>query len=98
MSNSYLTGNAVVITLSVFSGDAPADPESLSLNIEAPNSVLPSLTTYEATVAGPITKVSTGVYTYMLILNTPGVYKYRWYSSTGAVEGIINCTASILKQ
>ena len=92
--NSYLVGNAVVTTLSVVSDGALTDPSSLSLDIEAPDNPTPTTIVYGA---GTITRQSTGIYKYTLNLAVPGLYKYRWHTSSSAVEGIIFARHSLLK-
>ncbi len=53
-----------------------ADPDVVTLKIEAPDGVITNITTQP-----PIVPISTGYYSYDLITTLPGIYSYQWTGS-----------------
>ena len=70
-----LTGTFTDITLAVF------DPTDVNLTVKSPLGIS---TTYTY-AAAEITRASTGVYTYDLLLDRAGLWNYRWFSTTDGV-------------
>ena len=91
-----MIGNATVITLNVTKDNVLVDPIVLTFEYETP-----ALTTvtYTYGVGTDITKVSTGVYQVILLLDQAGMWRYNWRSTNpnhGAVEGTLIVNPSII--
>lgn len=88
--NSYDVGNIIVLQANFYSGTPAAlvDPTSVKVLVSSPSG--------PATLFTP-TRISKGVYTYLLDLESQGVWQYRWTCSgniKAAANGALICTPS----
>jgi hypothetical protein len=82
--NHYTVGQAVTVqgTWTNKSTGVAVDPSDARVDVVSPTG---TVTTYTY-LLGQVTKVSTGVYTYVIDTTaTPGRWQYRWWSPPGVV-------------
>ena len=69
-------------------GDAVADPTTVTFLYDTPSSTAPTIatrTSTEASAVNGITKASTGLYSYPITTTGQGLYETR-FTSTGLIE------------
>ena len=81
--NSYFIGEAVRVSVTFTdAGDAPADPDNVTLNIRNPDGDLQQ----ETYNPGDIVRVSVGLYRYDIASADVGGYWYYRWEGDGTVE------------